>query len=158
MVRSCTCAALLGLASIAWAAPAPPFELPGELGPVNLATLRGKLVYIDFWASWCAPCKKSFPWMNSLQKRHAADGLQVVAINLDEKRADAAAFLAKVPASFTIAYDPAGATGKAYGIKGMPSSALVGRDGQLLWMHTGFSPADVPQLEAKIRHALKEGI
>ena len=157
MVRSCTCAVLSGLASIAGAAPAPPFELPGDHGSVNLAALRGKVVYVDFWASWCAPCRKSFPWMNGLQKRHAAEGLHIVAINLDEKREDAAAFLAQVPATFTIVYDPAGATAKAYRIKGMPSSALIGRDGQLLWMHTGFNPAEAAQLEAKVGAALKEG-
>lgn len=132
-------------------APAPPFDLPGA----RLADWRGKVVYVDFWASWCAPCRKSFPWMNALQQRHAAAGLQVVAINVDEKREDAAAFLAKVPAGFTIAYDPSGATPKAYGVKGMPSSALVGRDGQLLWMHTGFNEADKDRLEERIRAALQ---
>jgi thiol-disulfide isomerase/thioredoxin len=157
MVRSCTCAALLGIASLASAAPAPGFVLPGDRGAVSLDSLRGKVVYLDFWASWCGPCKKSFPWMNSLQKRHAADGLHVVAINLDEKREDAAAFLAKVPANFTIVYDPAGATAKAYKIKGMPSSALIGRDGQLLWLHTGFNEANMAQLEAEVRTALREG-
>jgi cytochrome c biogenesis protein CcmG, thiol:disulfide interchange protein DsbE len=114
------------------------------------------VVYVDFWASWCGPCRKSFPWMNELQKRHAAAGLEVVAINVDEKREDAAAFLAKVPAAFTIAYDPAGGTPKAYRVKGMPSSALVGRDGQLLWVHTGFSEADIGSLEERIRAALQQ--
>lgn len=143
--------ALLALACLtAFAAPAPPFDLPGA----RLADLRGKVVYVDFWASWCGPCKRSFPWMNQLQQRFGADGLQVVAINLDEKREDAAAFLAKVPAQFAIAYDPAGASAKAYAIKGMPSSALVGRDGQLLWLHTGFNEADTGKLEERIRAAL----
>lgn len=130
---------------------APAFDLPGA----RLADLRGKVVYVDFWASWCGPCRKSFPWMNALQQRHGAAGLQVVAINVDEKREDAAAFLARVPANFTIAYDPAGATPRAYGIKGMPSSALVGRDGKLLWMHTGFNEADQDKLEERIRAALQ---
>jgi len=122
---------------------------------VSLAALRGKLVYVDFWASWCGPCRHSFPWMSSLQQRYGADGLQIIAINLDEQRADAAAFLARVPAGFTVAYDPSGTTAKAYGIKGMPTSALVGRDGQLLWMHSGFNQADMVQLEAKVRASLK---
>lgn len=141
----------LGVPAPACAAPAPPFDLPGA----RLADLRGKVVYVDFWASWCGPCRKSFPWMNELQRRHAGAGLQVVAVNVDEKREDAAAFLAKVPAGFSIAYDPAGATPKAYGVKGMPSSALVGRDGELLWMHTGFSEADRDKLEERIRAALQ---
>lgn len=153
-VKAAAVAALLALAGAraALAAPAPPFDLPGA----RLADLRGKVVYVDFWASWCGPCRKSFPWMNALQQRHGGAGLQVVAINVDEKRADAAAFLARVPASFTIAYDPAGATPRAYGVKGMPSSALVGRDGQLLWMHSGFNEADAGKLEERIRAALQQ--
>lgn len=149
-------ALLLGaLSAPASAAPAavqaPLFDLPGA----RLAELRGKVVYVDFWASWCAPCRKSFPFMNALQQRHGAAGLQVVAINVDEKREDAAAFLAKVPAGFMIAYDPSGVTPKAYGVRGMPSSALVGRDGRLLWMHTGFNEADQEKLEERIRAALQ---
>ncbi|MGO4381638.1 TlpA disulfide reductase family protein [Pseudoduganella sp. RAF53_2] len=150
--------ALLAVATSAAAGaagPAPVFSLPGDSGTVSLAALRGKLVYVDFWASWCGPCRHSFPWMSSLQQRYGADGLQIIAINLDEQRADAAAFLARVPAGFTVAYDPSGATAKAYGIKGMPTSALVGRDGQLLWMHSGFNQADIVQLEAKVRASLK---
>ena len=121
---------------------------------MNLAALRGKVVYVDFWASWCAPCRKSFPWMNGLQKRHAAEGLQIVAINLDEKREDAAAFLAQVPATFTIVYDPAGATAKAYRIKGMPSSFLIDREGKVISMHTGFNNGSREQLERAVEQAL----
>lgn len=143
------------LAAPAAGAPAPAFDLPGDAGPISLAAYRGKLVYVDFWASWCGPCRKSFPWMSSLQQRYGAHGLQVVAINLDAKRGDAAAFLAKVPAGFTVAYDPAGATARAYGIKGMPSSALVGRDGKLLWLHAGFNESDQAVLDAQIKAALQ---
>lgn len=136
-------------------AQAPGFELPGEGGAVSLATYRGKLVYVDFWASWCGPCRKSFPWMSALQQRYGAHGLQVVAINLDTKRDDAAAFLAHTPAGFTVAYDAAGGTARAYGVKGMPSSALIARDGTLLWLHTGFNQADQPVLDAQIKAALQ---
>lgn len=147
-------------APAAWAAPvagapAPAFDLPGDAGRISLDAYRGKLVYVDFWASWCGPCRKSFPWMNSLQQRYGAHGLQVVAINVDAKRDDAAAFLAKVPAAFPVAYDPSGATPRAYGIKGMPSSALVGRDGKLLWLHAGFNESDQAVLDAQIKAALQ---
>lgn len=142
-------------ASLKPGALAPGFELPGEGGTVSLAAYRGKLVYVDFWASWCGPCRKSFPWMSALQQRYGAHGLQVVAINLDAKRDDAAAFLAHTPAGFTVAYDAAGATARAYGVKGMPSSALIGRDGTLLWLHTGFNQADQPLLDAQIKAALQ---
>jgi cytochrome c biogenesis protein CcmG, thiol:disulfide interchange protein DsbE len=143
------------IAAPAAGAPAPAFDLPGDAGRISLDAYKGKLVYVDFWASWCGPCRKSFPWMNSLQQRYGAHGLQVVAINVDAKRDDAAAFLAKVPAAFTIAYDQAGATPRAYGIKGMPSSALVGRDGKLLWLHAGFNESDQALLDAQIKAALQ---
>jgi thiol-disulfide isomerase/thioredoxin len=152
-------ASLLACASAGAAAGeamAPGFDLPGAQGRVQLSAYRGKLVYLDFWASWCGPCKRSFPWMNGLQQRHGGAGLQVLAINLDAKGEDAAAFLSRVPAAFTIAYDPAGATARAYGIKGMPSSALIGRDGKLLWLHSGFNDNDTAALEARIQSALQQ--
>lgn len=133
---------------------APAFELPGLDGTVKLAGYRGKLVYLDFWASWCAPCKRSFPWMNTLQQRYGGAGLQVLAINLDAQRADASAFLAATPAAFVVAFDPAGTQARAYGIKGMPSSALIGRDGRLLWRHSGFNDGERDALEARVRAAL----
>ncbi|SFU67796.1 TlpA family protein disulfide reductase [Pseudoduganella namucuonensis] len=136
-------------------APAPAFDLPGDGGRVSLDAYRGKLVYLDFWASWCAPCKRSFPWMGELQQRYGGAGLRVVAINLDTRREEAAAFLAEVPAGFVVAYDTAGASARAYGVKGMPSSALIGRDGKLLWLHTGFREGDQPVLDAQIKAALQ---
>jgi thiol-disulfide isomerase/thioredoxin len=126
---------------------APAFDLPGPNGPVKLSAYRGKLVYLDFWASWCAPCKRSFPWMNQIQARYGAQGLQVLAVNLDAKHQDAADFLAATSANFAIGFDPAGAVARSYGIKGMPSSILVGPDGRVLSMHAGFSDADKAELE-----------
>lgn len=134
---------------------APDFALDGRGAPVKLADLRGKFVYLDFWASWCAPCKRSFPWMASLQQRFGAAGLQVVAINVDTRRLDADQFLAATPAAFVIAYDPTGATPKKYAIKGMPSSVLIDPSGKIIASHTGFT-ADTPaQVERDIELALK---
>ena len=135
-------------------AAAPPFDLPGANGAVKLAALKGKLVYVDFWASWCGPCRQSFPWMNEMQARYGARGLQVVGVNLDAQAEDARRFLGETPARFTIAFDPAGATPRAYGIKGMPSSVLVGPDGKVLFQHAGFKEADRAELEKAIQGAL----
>ncbi|MCU0949598.1 MAG: TlpA family protein disulfide reductase [Burkholderiaceae bacterium] len=135
-------APLPAAAQAAVGAAAPSFDLPGTGGPVRLADLRGRVVLVDFWASWCAPCKQSFPW------------LQVVAINVDGKRADADRFLATTPVQFAIAFDPAGNTPKAYAIKGMPSSFIVSGDGKVLYAHTGFRDSDKDDLEEKIRQAL----
>lgn len=134
--------------------PAPQFELVGKDGVVQLAKYQGKLVYVDFWASWCGPCRQSFPWMNEMQARYGAQGLQVIGVNLDAKSEDARKFLAEIPARFPIAFDPAGATPRAYGIKGMPSSVVVGPDGKVLYLHAGFRHADRAELESVIKNAL----
>ena len=122
---------------------------------VDLASLRGKVVYVDFWASWCAPCRRSFPWMNAMHDKYGAKGLVVVGINVDKRRADADRFLAQVPAHFTVAYDPQGDTPKAYAIKGMPSSVLIDTHGRVIAAHAGFRDVDREMLEAGIRTALQ---
>ena len=131
--------------------PAPDFELRGEgAAPVKLSALRGKVVYLDFWASWCGPCRQSFPWMNELQAKFAARGLQVVAVNLDAKDADAKKFLAETAGKFQIAYDSKGLTPKLYGVKGMPTSYLIDREGRLVYEHAGFNLSKTADLEKQI--------
>lgn len=121
---------------------------------VDVAILRGKVIYLDFWASWCAPCRRSFPWMNAMQEKYGAKGLVVIGINVDRKRADADRFLAQVPAQFAVAYDPEGNTPKTYAIKGMPSSVLIDREGRVIATHTGFRDEDREMLETEIRAVL----
>lgn len=134
--------------------PAPSFDLSGPNGPVKLEKYLGKLVYVDFWASWCGPCRQSFPWMNDMQAKYGAQGLQIIGVNVDAKADDAKGFLSTTPASFVVAFDPAGATPRSYGIKGMPSSVLIGPDGKVLFEHSGFRAADREELESKIKSAL----
>lgn len=134
--------------------PAPELKLPGRSGEVVLAALQGKVVLVDFWASWCGPCRQSFPWMNAMQAKYGARGLQIVAVNVDAKRADADKFLEQVPASFSIAFDSQGDTPRRFAIKGMPTSVLVGADGRVADRHAGFRDDDKPALEAAIVAAL----
>jgi cytochrome c biogenesis protein CcmG/thiol:disulfide interchange protein DsbE len=136
-------------------AQAPEFVVGGQAGDVTLSAFHGKLVYLDFWASWCGPCKKSFPWMNEMQKKYGAQGLQVVAVNLDAKRADALAFLSSQPAAFTIGFDSAAGVARSYGVKGMPSSVLIGPDGHVIALHEGFNDSDKAELESRISANLK---
>lgn len=139
--------------------PAPLFELPSEhTSTVALQQLRGQVVYLDFWASWCGPCRQSFPWMADMHKRHAAQGLAIVAVNLDTRLADAQGFLKAVPAPFRIAYDAKGQTPREYAIKAMPTSLLIGRDGRIRQIHAGFRPSDTAALESAILEALKEPV
>lgn len=135
-------------------AAAPAIQLPGLAGPVDSAALKGKVVVVDFWASWCAPCKRSFPWWNEMQAKYGARGLQVLGINVDRRRADADAFLAQAPARFAIAFDGAGETPKRFAVKGMPTSVIVGADGSVLGRHEGFKDDDRSALEAAIVAAL----
>jgi cytochrome c biogenesis protein CcmG, thiol:disulfide interchange protein DsbE len=137
--------------------PAPAIVLPAEGGEFRLDAYRGKVVYLDFWASWCGPCKQSFPFMNSLQSRYADKGLVIVAVNVDTAREDAQRFLTQVPADFKIAYDPKGEVAKEYAIKGMPSSFLIGRDGKVLSAHTGFNNGSRDQLDLAVQQALGGG-
>lgn len=138
------------------ASPAANFELPTTQGTVTLSKLKGKVVYVDFWASWCAPCRKSFPWMNDTQKRYKKLGFTVVAINLDKDMALAKRFLKDQPANFIVAFDPSGNTAQQYHVKGMPSSYLITRDGQIASSHIGFREKDKAGLEEKIRQLLKQ--
>lgn len=133
---------------------APDIELSAGVGAERLSKLKGKLVYVDFWASWCGPCRQSFPWMNEMHGKYSAKGLQIVGVNLDAKRADADQFLAQLPARFTVGYDAKGDTARQFGVKGMPTSVLVGPDGKVLAVHQGFKDADRAELEAKFVSAL----
>jgi thiol-disulfide isomerase/thioredoxin len=133
---------------------APELNLPGLKEAVTLAALKGKVVYVDFWASWCGPCKQSFPFMNELQAKYGAQGFEVLAVNLDAQRNDADKFLAEVPARFTVAFDAKGDSAKRFEIKGMPSSYLIGRDGKVAAAHRGFKEQDRKELESHIALAL----
>jgi len=148
---------LLVFASVAAAGPAtlgehvPAFRLPGPAGAVSSDSLAGKVVYVDFWASWCEPCRRSFPWMRALHERYAQKGLAIVAIDLDHDRAAGEKFLAKYPAPFRVAFDPDGKTAEAFGVEAMPTSFLISRDGRVLERHAGFDPKKADALEESIR-------
>ena len=130
---------------------APAFSLPSASGaPVATDKLRGKVIYVDFWASWCGPCRRSFPWMNEMQQKYGPKGFVVVGINVDKKRADADKFLAQVPAAFTIVFDEAGSTPSAFGVKGMPSAYLIDANGKVSYVERGFLDEHRAELEQRV--------
>lgn len=94
--------------------------------------------------------------MNAMHDKYGSKGLKVIGVNLDAKKDDAAKFLAEVPAQFTVAFDGTGATPKAYGVKGMPTSVLIGPDGNVLFTHSGFKDSEKAELETKIRTAMEK--
>lgn len=134
---------------------APDFKLEGQKKQINLNSYRGKVVYIDFWASWCQPCRKSFGWMNKMQALYGEDGFTVIAINLDESRAKANKFLQQIPANFAVAFDPRGKTAEMYRVKAMPSSYLIDENGKVVHANRGFRGNDEDTLEKKIRSLVR---
>lgn len=143
------------LSNPAFAAKAPSFTLPSDKGKVSLKRYRNKVVYLDFWASWCEPCRQSFPWMNDMHHRYSKRGLKIISINLDENKSDAKRFLKQIPAAFTVAYDPKGRIAEKYKIKVMPSSFIINRSGKIVRIHEGFHFSDKDKMEAMIKRILR---
>lgn len=122
----------------------------------DLRQFHGKVVYVDFWASWCGPCTKSFPFLNKLDHELRDRGLQVIAVNMDETAQDAQNFLAAYPANFTVAADTSGQCAKDFGVKAMPSSYLVDRNGVIRHVHLGFRPGEAEEVRTLIEQLLAE--
>jgi len=127
------------------------FQLQGELP----ADLKGKVILLDFWASWCGPCKESFPAMEQLHKKYAGKGLVILAVNVDENAEQMKDFLKDHPATFTIVHD---ATKKLVGtanISSMPASFLISKDGKIAAVHKGFhGKKTTEEYEAEIEKLL----
>jgi thiol-disulfide isomerase/thioredoxin len=135
---------------------APDFEIKNEQGKsTSLNALKGQVVYLDFWASWCGPCRQSFPWMNNLQSKYASKGFQVIAVNVDAKQEDAKKFLAQVQGNFKIVYDSNGLTPKLYGVKGMPTSYLIDKNGRVVFEHQGFNQSKTNLIEKEIEKLIE---
>ncbi len=137
-------------------APAPDINVATRDGNFKLSDYQGQVVYLDFWASWCIPCRKSFPWMQKIQQKYRDLGLKVIAVNLDKQRKLADVFLKNFNVDFTIGFDPVGDSARAYQLKGMPSSYLIGRDGKLYASHIGFRAKETAKLEQAIKALLKQ--
>jgi cytochrome c biogenesis protein CcmG/thiol:disulfide interchange protein DsbE len=146
-------AVLLTLMASLLASPAAAFE---ELATVDLAAYRGQVVYLDFWASWCAPCRTSFPFMDALQRENRARGLVVIAVNVDTERKLAADFLAETPVDFDIVFDPGGELAEEWHLEGMPTTVLIGRDGKPRSQRVGFRRADEDSLRGTVARLLAE--
>ena len=109
-----------------------------------------KLIYLDFWASWCAPCRASFPWMNQLHQDLSDQGVKIIAVNLDSKKERADQFLVQYPARFTVIFNPESDLARAYNVQGMPHSFILDAQGKVLYQHIGFKQNEADQLRKKI--------
>lgn len=123
---------------------------------LNFEQFKGKVVYVDFWASWCGPCATSFPFMNNLSRDLKAQGLEVIGVNLDENLEESKQFLEQQPANFIIASDPEQHCAKQFGLKAMPSSYLIDRKGFIRHVHIGFRPGEALEFRALAEKLLAE--
>ena len=162
-LRSC----LLAVATaIAWlgpvvaddaAAPAPDFTLPARGGkPVSLAALRGQVVMINFWASWCGPCRQEFPILDQIHRKYGPLGFTMLGVNVEPETGDAERFLEQTPVGFPILFDRTNIVTKQYGVSGMPTTILVDRRGRVRWLHRAYKPGDESEYVSQVRAMLKE--
>ncbi|WP_258872125.1 TlpA disulfide reductase family protein [Thalassotalea euphylliae] len=122
----------------------------------SLANHKGQVIYLDFWASWCIPCKASFPWMNEMQQKYQSQGLKIITVNLDADKAHALAFLQEHPADFDVIYDPNGKIARHFKLPGMPSSMIFNRAGELVETHVGFTEEKKVKYQQSLSRLLME--
>jgi thiol-disulfide isomerase/thioredoxin len=141
---------------------APAFTLPeiSSRQNISLEDYQGKIVLIDFWASWCGPCRKSLPEYNDLRNRLQAspigDMFEILAINVDMTNEEALAFLNKHPVDFPVLEERSGQSQQAYDLLTMPTSFLVDQHGKIRIAHQGFNPGYIEYLEQEISQLLTE--
>lgn len=132
--------------------PAPALEGPAlRGGPVSLERLRGRVVVVDFWASWCEPCRRSFPVLDGLARRHAAAGLTVVGVSVDDELANAQRFVRELRPSFPVLHDASHQIAERWSPPSMPTTYIIGRNGSVLAVLTGD---EIQQLDARVTAAL----
>ena len=126
-------------------------------GTLDLSAYKGKVVYIDFWASWCGPCKASFPWMIEMENKYGDKGLKIVAINLDKDKALADSFMEQFPeAKMELVYDPSGSLAERFEISAMPTSFTLDKEGNIYARHEGFFQKQSAKVEEEIKELLKD--
>lgn len=155
VLRIVLCAVLASPLAASGAEPAPKVRLASLDGsPLSLESLKGRVVVLDFWASWCVPCRTSFPFLDSLQTRYGGQGLSVLGLTLEESKDAVIAFLEAVPVRFTIAWDPSGYAGDAFRVVAMPTTFLLDREGHVVARFEGGDRKTHEKLEAAITKLL----
>ena len=158
------CCAALALPGAAFAAaapgpgsPAPEFTLAArDGGKVSLADLKGQVVMINFWATWCGPCRQEMPLLAQLQAKYEPLGFTMIGVNVEPDSAAAVAWLKSVPVTFPILFDTDSAVAGRFGVEGMPSTVFVDRNGQVRYVHRGYKPGDEAKYADMIRSLVKE--
>jgi cytochrome c biogenesis protein CcmG, thiol:disulfide interchange protein DsbE len=125
---------------------------------LELESYRGKVVVVDFWASWCVPCRRSFPWLDEMQHKYGDEGLVVIGVNEDDAAGDAEDFLRDYPVSFRIVRDREGALARQFDLLAMPSSYVLDRNGEIAARHLGFKSARQEEYEETLRRLLRPAV
>lgn len=145
---------IIGLLIVVFAIQAGNIQVVSAEG-LDLSKYEGnQVVYIDFWASWCVPCRESFPWINKMNSQYGDKGLKIIGINLDAEPEEAAAFLKSYPAEFDVVYDPDGDLATQFDVQGMPTGVFIGIDGKVSSQHIGFNAGRAALYEKKIKELL----
>jgi peroxiredoxin len=150
------------VASLAWAAtvsgPAPAFTLQSNAGQqVSLASLKGKVVMVNFWATWCVPCRQEMPHLEALYKRYNSLGFELLAVNVEKNNAEGARkWLEETPVTFPVLFDPENKVTKLYKVQTMPSTVIIARDGTMRFIHHGYKPGYEEEYQTQVRSLLRE--
>ena len=152
---SLVCVSLAGAASVK--GPAPNFTLK-SLGGKNLklSEMTGNVVLINFWASWCGPCREEMPLLNALHKKYQPLGFTVLGVNVEEELDGARRFLKNVPVDFPILLDNTNKVSKQYKVVAMPTTVVVDRDGNMRFLHEGYKPGDEKKYRQMIKKLVRE--
>jgi thiol-disulfide isomerase/thioredoxin len=136
---------------------APDFALPArDGGDVRLSELLGQVVMINFWASWCGPCRQEMPLLQQIQAKYQPLGFTLLGVNVEPDRAAAQTWLKGVSVSFPILFDEKNAVAERFGVQGMPSSVFIDRAGNVRYVHRGFQPGDEAKYADMVRSLVKE--
>ena len=137
--------------------PAPDFRLQTmDGGPVALSDLKGQVVMVNFWATWCGPCRQEMPHLEALYQRYSDLGFTLLGVNVEEDSGGADEFLAETPVSFPILFDPGNEVSELYDVIAMPSTVLVDRNGNMRFIHHGYQPGYESEYQSQIRALLRE--
>jgi thiol-disulfide isomerase/thioredoxin len=155
-------AALLALAGthafavVAPAAPAPDFTLHAMSGPnMRLQEQRGRVVMINFWATWCGPCRQEMPKLDKLYQKYGDSGFVLMSVNVDDDQRTAADVAAKLGVSFPVLWDTDKKVSRLYDLSTMPSTVIVDRDGKVRYVHRGYLAGYEETYEKQVRELLK---
>ncbi len=158
-LRTMMMAALVSVPALAVApaGPAPVFKLESMAGKaVSLDQYKGQVVMINFWASWCGPCRTEMPILEKLHAKYKPMGFTMIGVNVEPDSSLAANWLKSTPVTFPILFDTKSEVSKLYSVAGMPSTVIIDRKGNMRWLHRGYKPGDENEYLDQIRALVRE--